>query len=141
MNKEYVVDLTPRQRKHLIKVVNVGKNKAAVIRRAHILLKSDEGRTDKEIAGWLYISEETVRRVRQRFCAVGLEATLAGQAYPERAKTLSGEPEAYLIALACSEPPEGQACWTMELLAKQLETDEVATVSAETVRLTLKKTN
>lgn len=86
MNKEYVVDLTPKQRKHLIKVVTVGKNKAAVIRRAHILLKSDEGRTDKEIADWLYISEETVRRVRQRFYALGLEATLAGQAYPERVK-------------------------------------------------------
>lgn len=67
MEKLYHVDLTPRQIKHLQKIVRVGANKAKVISRAHILLKSAEGRTDNEIADLLYISEETVRRTRQRF--------------------------------------------------------------------------
>ena len=142
MRKEHVVKLTPKQRKHLIQVVNVGRNKAAVIRRAHILLKSDEGKTDKEIAGMLYISEETVRRTRRRICAFGLEMALEGKEYPAREKMLSGEAEAYLVALACSDPPAGQASWTMEMLAKRLVEDSVVeAVSRETVRLTLKKTN
>ena len=67
MEKIYHVDLTPKQRKHLRKIVRVGTNKAKVISRAHILLKSNEGKTDKEIADLLYIDEETVRRTRQRF--------------------------------------------------------------------------
>ena len=67
MEKIYHVDLTPKQRKYLRKIVRVGTNKAKVISRAHILLKSNEGKTDKEIADLLYIDEETVRRTRQRF--------------------------------------------------------------------------
>ena len=84
MKKEHIVALTPEQRKQLVRVVNVGKNKAAVIRRAHILLKSDEGKTDREIAACLYVSEETIRRTRQRFCAFGLDMALAGKGYPAR---------------------------------------------------------
>jgi transposase len=142
MEKVHVVSLTPKQRQHLLKVVSVGRNKANVIRRAHILLKSDEGKTDKEIAGLLYVSEETVRRTRQRFCLDELKKALADKPHPEKEKRLSGPTEGYLIALACSDPPDGAACWTLELLAQQLVEDGVVTaVSPETVRLTLKKTN
>ncbi|HEX3054443.1 MAG TPA: helix-turn-helix domain-containing protein [Aggregatilineaceae bacterium] len=66
MEKKHVVKLTPKERKRLLAIVRKGKTKAAVIQRAHSLLKSDEGKTDREISELLYISEQTVRRTRVR---------------------------------------------------------------------------
>ena len=142
MKKIYHVDLTPRQRKHLQKMVRVGANKAKVISRAHILLKSDEGKTDREIADLLYIGEESVRRTRQRFWDEGLELALHGQPYPPPKPMLTDEQEAYLIALACSDPPEGFSHWTIEMLTERLVADGIVmSISRDKVRLTLKKTN
>jgi transposase len=123
-------------------VVRQGKNRAAVIQRAHILLKSDEGKTDQAISEMLYISEQTVRRIRVKFCEWGLEGALEDQPHPPPEAKLDEQQSAYLVALACSDPPAGRAKWTMELLAKRLVDDGVVErISAETVRLTLKKTN
>lgn len=142
MEKIYHVDLTPKQRKHLQKIVCVGSNKAKVITRAHILLKSDEGKTDKEIADWLYIGEETVRRTRQRFWNEGMEIALNGNPYPPPEPQLTDEQEAYLVALACSDPPEGYAQWTIALLTEKMIAEGVVlSISREKVRLTLKKTS
>jgi transposase len=141
MEKIYHVDLTPKQRKHLEKIVCVGSNKAKVITRAHILLKSDEGKTDKEIAALLYIGEETVRRTRQRFWHDGMEMALNGNPYPPPEPKLTDEQEAYLVALACSDPPEGYAQWTIELLTEKMIAEGIVmSISREKVRLTLKKT-
>ena len=107
MEKRYDVDLTPNQRKDLCKMVRVGRNKAKVISRAHILLKSDEGQSDKTIASLFYIGEETVKRTRCRFWEGGIELALNGRTYPPAEPMLSEEQEAYLIALSCSEAPEG----------------------------------
>lgn len=142
MAKKHIVDLPAEERKKLIAVVSKGRNKALVIRRAHILLKSDEGQTDDEIAEMFYIDTDTVHRVRKSYCQLGLEATLAGKGYPEQAPKLNEKQEAYLIALACSDPPPGWARWTLVLLAQQLVKDEVVeSISPESVRLVLKKTN
>jgi transposase len=142
MPKKYIVNLTPKERQKLIAVVSTGRNKAIVIRRAHILLKSDEGKTDAEIAELLYVDSDTVRRVRQSYCEAGLEVSLLGQPYPAREPKLDEQQTAYLVALACSEPPTGRARWTLELLAQQLVKDGIVTgIAPETVRLVLKKTN
>lgn len=142
MEKLYRIQLTPEQRKALRKIVRIGRNKAKVITHAHILLKSDEGKTDKEITELFYIAEETVRRVRQRFCQDGLELALHGKPYPKGDPSLSDEQEAYLIALACSDPPAGRSRWTLELLSERMMADKVVeSISREKVRLTLKKTN
>ena len=142
MERIYHVDLTPKQRKYLQKIVRVGTNKAKVISRAHILLKSNEGKTDKEIANLLYIGEETVRRTRQRFWNEGMEMALNGKSYPAPEPMLTDEQEAYLIALACSNPPEGYARWTIELLTDRMLADGIVkSISRDKVRLTLKKTN
>ena len=141
MEKKHVVKLTPKERKRLLSVVSKGQNKASVIRRAHILLKSDEGKTDRETSELLYISQETVRRTRRCFCQEGLNATLAGQPHLGGTGKLDEYQEAYLIALACSDPPDGQARWTLKLLAKQLVNDSIVEgIAPETVRLVLKKT-
>jgi len=139
---KHEIKLTPKERKRLLSIVTKGVNKAAVIRRAHILLKSDEGKTDREISELLYVNEDTVRNTRVRFCQDGLEAALHDKAHPPRELALDAQQEAYLVAVACSDPPAGRERWTMELLAQRLIEDEVVvSISAETVRLVLKKTN
>jgi transposase len=140
-NKKHKVELSPEIRENLLALISTGRHKASVIRRAHILLKTDEGKTDAEISEALYISEQTVRRIRLRYVEEGLESALQDKPHPERGLKLDEEKEAYLIALACSEPPSGQKRWTLELLAKQLVSDGIVKqIVPETVRLTLKKT-
>lgn len=140
--KKHIVKLTSKERKKLLAIVGKGKNKASVIQRAHILLKSDEGKTDERIAELLYISDDTVGRIRQRFCKEGLDAALIDRPHPGSESKLDDGQEAYLVALTCSDPPAGRERWTLERLAKQLVADEIVEkISSETVRLVLKKTN
>jgi transposase len=142
MQKIYHVDLTPKQRKDLKKLVRYGRTKAQVITNAHILLKADEDKTDEEIASLQYVGIETVRRVRQRYWKQGLDHALNGNPYPPREPKLSDEQEAYLIALACSDAPKGYARWTLEMLAERMVADgKIDTISPSKVQMTLKKTN
>lgn len=142
MKKRHIIQLTEAERKTLLSIVRKGKNKASVIQRAHILLKSDEGKTDSEISQLLYISEQTVRRTRLRYCEERLANGLNNKPRPQIETKIDEKQTAYLVALACSTAPSGRSRWTMELLAEQLVKDGVIeTVSAETVRLTLKKTS
>ena len=83
-----------------------------------------------------------MRRTRIRYLNEGLDAALFDKPRSGRELLLDAHQEAYLIALTCSDPPEGQEHWTLELLAQRMVEDEqVETISPETVRLTLKKTN
>ena len=141
-NEKHRVRLIEAERKKLIAIVSKGQNKAVVIQRAHILLKVDEGKTDAEISQLLYVSEQTIRRVRLRFSEEGLQAALEDKPHKSTGTEIKEEQEARLIALACSEPPAGRARWTLELLVQELLKEGVVTrVSPETVRLLLKKTN
>ena len=141
MDKEYVVKLTAKERQRLMAVVNKGQNKAAIIRRAHILLKSDEGKSDGVISELLYIHADSVRNTRKRFVEEGLQSALEDKAKPKPEPKLNDQQQAHLVAVACSQPPDGQARWTLELLVAQLIKDGVvAGISPETVRLALKKT-
>ena len=141
-NEKHKVELLEVERRKLIAVVSKGQNKAAVIQRAHILLKVDEGKTDAEISQLLYVSEQTIRRVRLRFTVEGLQAALEDKPHAPTGTEVKESQEARLIALACSEPPAGRARWTLELLVQELLKEGVVTrVSPETVRLLLKKTN
>ena len=123
-------------------IVSKGQNKAVVIQRAHILLKVDEGKPDAEISHLLYVSEQTIRRVRLRFAEEGLQAALEDKPHAPTGTEMEEKQEAHVIALACSEPPAGRARWTLELLVQELLKDRIVTrISPETVRLLLKKTN
>ena len=98
---------------------------------------------DEEIARSLQIGNATVERVRRRCVEEGVEAALGRkEQLRRRQKKLDGLGEAHLIALACGEPPESRAGWTLQLLADRLvECEIVESISTETVRQTLKKTN
>jgi transposase len=148
--KKYVVALTEDERERLHKLISAGSAPARMLNRARILLKADVGKhsegeplLDRHIAPMLETSTATVQRVRERFCRQGLEAALERSA-PDRLyrRAFDGRAEARLIALACSEAPQGRERWSMRLLAdKAVEMGIVGSVSHETVRKTLKKTN
>ena len=138
--EKHAVTLSEKERRTLVAIVTKGRNKASFIQRAHILLKSADGKTDAEISQWLYVSESTVRRTRVRFVDEGLEAALNDQPHAETEPTLSETQEAHLVALTCSTAPAGCERWTLELLAQQLVQEGIVTrISPETVRLILKK--
>ena len=143
----YRVGLTEAQRAELRGLVGSGVAPARMLTRARILLKADHGEggpgwSDAAVAGALDVNPSTVLRVRRQFVAEGLEATLARKR-PDRVyeRALDGRQEAHLVALTCGEPPDGQARWSLRLLADELVRLEVVeTISHETVRQTLKKT-
>jgi transposase len=147
MNKKYIVRLTRDESKELKELVRTGKKAAHKIKHAHILLKADaEGPnwSDEKIAEAFSVHMNTVRNVRQRFVEQGLEAALERKKRPQPpcSPSLDGKGEARLIALACSQAPKGHSRWTLHLLAEQLvELKIVDSISHETVRKTLKKTN
>ena len=140
MAKKYVVTLTDAERAHLLTFTKRGTASARKLSRAHTLLQADAGATDEAIAAALHSSIATVERTRKRFVEEGLEAALRERPRPGGHRKLDGKQEAFLIALACSTPPEGRACWTMQLLADRLVALQIIdAISDETVRRTLKK--
>jgi transposase len=147
--KKYLVTLAPEEREHLAGLLSAGKRSALTLTRARILLKADQADggpawPDDRIAEALDCGLRTVERVRQRFVERGLEDALGRkkQDRPSRPRKLDGAAEARLIALACSQPPDGRAAWTLQLLADKLvELRVVDGVCDETVRRALKKTN
>ena len=147
MPKKYIVRLTPEERTQLQSLVSKGKTQAYRIRHAHILLKADaDGPAwlDREITEAFSCNRSTVEGIRKRFVMEGLDAALERKkrASPPTERILDGANEARLIALACSEPPNGRSRWTLKLLADELVAlDIVESISYQTVKRTLKKTN
>ncbi len=144
----YRVVLTEAQRAELRGLVGSGSAPARMLTRARILLTADHGEggpgwADSAIVAALGVNASTVLRVRRQFVTEGLDTTLARRR-PDRVyeRRLDGTQEAHLIAVACSVPPDGQARWTLRLLADELVRLEVVeSISHETVRQTLKKTS
>jgi transposase len=141
------VTLSDDERAGLTELARCGKAAAYKITHARILLKADAapggpGWQDEQIADALDVGTATVERLRRRFVEEGLQAALGRKKQlNRRPPVLDGAAEARLIALACSAPPEGRACWTLRLLADGLvELEVVPAVSYETVRRTLQKT-
>jgi transposase len=138
---KWIVDLSDAQRRELQSLVRKGKSSARRITRARILLLAAEDRSDEDVAAALHSSRSTVERVRRRFIEHGLEAALSERPRPGASPKLDERGQATLIALACSDPPEGRTSWTMQLLADELVVRRVVpSISDEAVRRTLKKT-
>ena len=139
---KYKVELTQSERSALIETSGRGKPLARTVKRALALLKADAGRADREVAAAVSLSAATVARVRRRFVEAGLEAAINDRPRPGRGRKLNGRQEAHLVAITCSNAPEGHAHWTLQLLADQVVALEFAgSISLETVRQILKKTN
>jgi len=146
MAQRYVVRLSQEERTELEDLVYKGRVAAHKRLHAQLLLKADvgewgEGRTDDDISDALGISTRTVERVRQRLVLEGLEAALnRAPSSRVRSRVIDGANEAHLIALTCSEAPEGYSRWTLRLLSQRMvELGHVESVSHETIRQVLKK--
>jgi transposase len=141
MRKAAFVRLTPEQRAELTDRLEREALNGRRRRHFQILLLADEGQTDEQIAATTGASRSTVERHRKRFARERLEAALTDEPRSGAPPKLDGKQEAMIVALACSDAPEGQARWTAKLLASRAVVLEVVeSVSESTVRRILKKT-
>jgi len=147
-NKKFVVELKPEERAKLDDLISKGKASAKAILKARILLKADlgeagEGWADERIAEALDTNVTMIARVRAKLVNEGFEAVLARKKRetPPIQPIFDGQKQAQLTALACSQPPEGHARWTLRLLAeKVIELEIVDKAHFNTVGRALKKT-
>lgn len=139
-----IVNLSGEDRKELLAITAHGKGSAQEVRRAHILLLADRSqgssREDKEIAFFLNVTSMTVLNTRKRFCQHGLRG-IRHKKGGGRPRLIDGEIEAHIVATACSTPPKGRKCWTLELIANRvIALKELDSLSRQSVYRTLKKT-
>jgi hypothetical protein len=145
--KKYIVRLSTEEKNILENVIKKSKGGSQKAKRAHILLKADingPNWNDEKIAEAYGCRIRTIENVRKRLVIEGFEITLSGKRplKPPREKLLSGEQEAQLIAMRLGSPPAGYGSWTLKLLQNQMiELEIVDTISHETIRQTLKKTD
>ncbi len=147
--KKYIVTLTKDEREYLSSLSSKGKHRSQKILNTLILLGCDKGdyqerhSTNEEISKILCISMRKIDRVKKRFVEEGLDVTLNGKKSSRiYEKKIDGDFEAHLIAVSCSDPPEGFTRWSLRLLSeKVVELEYIDSISHETVRRILKKTN
>jgi Homeodomain-like domain len=116
--KEHIVRLTDEGRERLQELCQAGTRSVRVVQRAQILLKSDAGLIDKDIAAHVGCNERRVREVRKRFCTGGLERAVYEAPRSGRPPSFTVRQQQQVVALACTDPPEGRTRWTLELLCK-----------------------
>jgi transposase len=143
----YKVTLTQEEHEVCTGVLSKGRHSSQQYRNACILVNTDEGShgqklSNEQIAQVLQINPKTVERVKQRFVEEGFDVCLDRKPYPRKGpKKADGDFEAHLVAISCSEAPEGFGRWSLRMLAdKMVELEYTDSISHETVRQVLKKT-
>ena len=135
--KQYIIELSRSERASIQSIIKKGKHYARTIIRARVLLASDAGKTDAVIAAREGISTRTAQRIRERYHDGGLDRALYDAPRPGTPPVLDTKQEAYLVALACSDAPEGHTHWTIELLRERFRKDRKKTVSVGTIHARL----
>jgi transposase len=136
------IRLKTKEQKLLKEIISKGSEKARKITRCRVLLLAGEGKNDTQIIEALGIARNTVKQIRSRYVHEGLEAAINERPRPGAPKKFSGRQRAKITAMACSEPPEGRSGWTLRLIADRVvELDMVDSISYQTVKRILKKTN
>jgi transposase len=136
------VKLSPSEIEFLRTFKSSGKRSQREYDRASILLLLDKGKLDTEIVDFLEVERTTVWRTRKRYLEEGLEKSLQEKERSGQPKKYGDKQQAEIIALACSDPPQGRAKWSLELLTEKLSHQKgLKSINRETIRLILKKTN
>jgi putative transposase len=142
---KHPVTLSAQERKELQAFVSRGKRSAREINRARILLLADEGKKDAEILQLLGVSRGTVHKVRKKYgqrAHAHILDFLKEEPRSGAPLKIDSRVEAHVTMIACSDPPEGSARWTLHMIADKLVKLEVIdAISHESIRRTLKKTN
>jgi len=121
MGKKYIIDLKRDEQEMLTGLIAPGTQRVRKINHAHILLKADDGWTDQKISEALNVSVPTIERVRQHFVEEGIHQALSPRKTRRKYQHLmDGVQEAHLLALACSQPPQGHRRWSLRLLASEM---------------------
>jgi len=144
--RKYIVTLTNEERGMLEKLIQKGKVSGFRMRHAGILLKLDEipenkHWTGKTIAQAHNTNENSITHIAKRFVEEGLESALSRKTQVNRSRKIDGDIEAKVIALACSNPPEGHERWSIRLLRDEIIRLEIANIERTSVNKILKKTN
>lgn len=141
MSEKHMVALDNVERETIEKMLAKGKGAARRLKRANILRLTHLNFRDEEIKVAVPASIATIERVRAKFVQGGLEWALAAEPRIGAPPKLDGKQEAFLVALACTTPPRGRECWTMQLLADRLLQLQIieCPIADETVRRALKK--
>lgn len=138
--KTFVVKLSDDEKQTLLDLTNKGVSSARKIRRAYTLLHANDDAHDEDVARLLHASVATVERTRRRFVEGGLGLALNDLPKVGRARKLDGKQEAFVVALACTDPPVGREKWTMQMLAdKVVELKVVDSICDDTIRRTIKR--
>jgi len=134
------INLKNSEVKFLTKFIRKGKKNARSLTRARILLLANKGKGDTEIANILGVGRSTALRIRKRYLEEGLQSALVDKPRPGQPEKYNERQTAEIVALACTEPPEGRSKWSLALLCEELRKKEgFETVNRETIRLILKK--
>ena len=142
MAKRYRVTLSADERDRLERLSRQRTASVRMVRRAQALLLAAEDKTDEVIAERLRMGVATLERLRRRFVEEGLEASLRERPRPGARPKLGPKERAYVVALACTKPPEGRHRWSMQMLAdKLIELEMVPDITDEAIRLLLKRTS
>ena len=140
------INLTEEERRKLEQLIKTGKPTSRTNARARVILLLDRSqgkeRKIREVVETGLVSQGTVANIKSRYFKGGLQRALYDLPRPGAKPIIDGSTEAHLIALACSNPPEGRERWTLRLLADRLvELEIVESISYVTVGNTLKKMN
>jgi len=142
MAKRYRVTLSEDERERLERLSRQRTASVRMVRRAQALLLAAEDTTDEVIAERLRMGVATLERLRRRFVEEGLEASLRERPRPGARPKLGPKGQAFVVALACTKPPEGRHRWTMQMLADRVvELELVPDITDEAIRLLLKRTS
>jgi hypothetical protein len=144
MVKKYIVTLTKKEQTELRNIISRRNEKAQVVKRAYVLLAADENQEslcDSEIALRYKVTVRSIEGIRKRFVEEGFSEAVYGKKRTVfKEKLFDGRVEAHLVALRCSNPPQGHSAWTLQLLAGQMaRLGYVESISYESVRQLLKK--
>ncbi len=138
--KKYIVKLTDEQREKLNNIIDKGIHSSREIKRAKVLLLAEQDKEDNEVAQIVGYTTQQVQNIRKRFFIEGLDSALKEKSRPGAPRKLDRRAEEIASAIACSNPPEGRSCWTMQMIADKLvELKYVFDITDETVRFRLKK--
>ena len=147
MGKRYIVTLTDEERKELLELVKQGKTQGYRIKHAQILLALDDNQpaerlSREEIRKAYRVNPSTISQIAERFVKEGLQSSLGRKEQVNRRRKVDGRVEAHIIAIACSDAPEGRERWTLQLIADELvQLGVLESISSTAVGNTLKKTN
>jgi len=137
-----VLKLKPKDREFLINLTKTGNRNSREFERAYILLALDKGKKHEEITEFYNVSRITIWRVKSKYLKAGVQEAIKDEPRPGQPIKYSETEQAEIIAMACSNAPDGRVRWTLRLLEKTLKKQKgMGTINRETIRLMLKKTN